>query len=476
MKYSRAPSKHLDEEVYHTTVLGLPAHVTEDEIDETLAQEAQDLGLMPAQCPVDIDGIASSFSATTIASDANHHSSIISQSTAPTSCSSSEHRPTTQSSFQSDKSPPQSAAPSVLSDLDKTRDSGFRKGFRRMAGFRRRRSSITASSTFTGINREMADTANSDRMSIKSDLKGPASIKSSKSSQSSPPVATKSNYEQPTSVDNEAFKRSMDCKDMLDLHARQVEEKNRFLEYQRAVLTHLRAQHQSAKMQKIAAQQQIVAEATEKVPNSDLDQVASLTMMQMDRAVDDLESRQLAEEMKMVKEFEAEKKTVMMRLRHMEAYCQNPTPPPPPVDLIPGQASSQEQALPERKVTDRDYHSLAQQYRERDAMDDLHASKINVLRGKQKKAAENFVMKKEREIDALKEQQAREIDDLETDALKEEDGVRIAFDLKRARLESRWRLQAHVVRSKMEKMTGFTHAPLPDVVAIEDQKNATSLG
>src|SRR5271156_1320347 len=168
---------------------------------------------------------------------------------------------------------------------------------------------------------------------------------------------------------------------------------------------------------------------------------ASLTMMQMDRAVDDLESRQLAEEMKMVKEFEAEKKTVMMRLRHMEAYCQNPTPPPPPVDLIPGQASSQEQALPERKVTDRDYHSLAQQYRERDAMDDLHASKINVLRGKQKKAAENFVMKKEREIDALKEQQAREIDDLETDALKEEDGVRIAFDLKRARLESRWRLQ-----------------------------------
>jgi hypothetical protein len=197
-------------------------------------------------------------------------------------------------------------------------------------------------------------------------------------------------------------------------------------------------------------------------------------MVQMDRAVDDLESRQLAEEMKMVKEFEADKKTVMMRLRHMEAYCQNPTPPPP-VDQIPGQTFSQEQALPERKVTDRDYHSLAQQYRERDAMDDLHASKINVLRGKQKKAAENFVMKKEREIDALKEQQVREIDDLEDDALKEEDGVRIAFGLKRARLESRWRLQAHVVRSKMEKITGLTYASLPDVVAIEDQK-ATGLG
>jgi hypothetical protein len=269
MKYSRSPSKHLDEEVYHTTVLGLLAHVTEDEIDEILAREAQDLGLMPIP-PVKIDGIASSISATTIESDANHHSSIISQSTAPTSCSSSECRPTTQSSFQSDKSPTQSAAPSVLSDLDKTRGLGFRKGFRRMAGFRKRRSAITTSSTLTGINREMADTANSDRMSIKSDLKGPASIKSSKSSWSSPPVATKSNYEQPTSVDNEAIKRSMDCKDMLDLHARQLEEKKRFLEYQRAVLTHLRAQYQSAKIQKIAAQRQIVAEATEKVPNSNL--------------------------------------------------------------------------------------------------------------------------------------------------------------------------------------------------------------
>lgn len=84
----------------------------------------------------------------------------------------------------------------------------------------------------------------------------------------------------------------------------------------------------------------------------------------------------------------------------MEAYCQNPTPPPTPVDPTSGRPSI-DITLPERKVTDRDYHNLAQQYRERDAMDTLHTSKINVLRGKQKRAVENLMRKKELGIENL---------------------------------------------------------------------------
>src|ERR1700744_3573744 len=98
-------------------------------------------------------------------------------------------------------------------------------------------------------------------------------------------------------------------------------------------------------------------------------------VLQNERAIEDLEARQLEDEMKMEQEHDLEKRAVMLRLRHMEAYCQNPTPPPTPVD--PSGRPSIDLVLPERKVTDKDYHNLAQQYRERDIMDTLHASKIN---------------------------------------------------------------------------------------------------
>jgi hypothetical protein len=178
--------------------------------------------------------------------------------------------------------------------------------------------------------------------------------------------------------------------------------------------------------------------------------------------VEELEARQLEEELKMQQEHEAEKKTVMTRLKHMEAYCQNPTPPPTPVDTSSGRPSI-DLALPERKVTDRDYHNLAQQYRERDAMDTLHTSKINVLRGKQKKAVEIFINKKEKEIEKLEREQAKELAQIEKDFAAQEDRLRAAFESKRLRLESRWQTQALIERTKMERATGLKYVALPAV-------------
>ena len=62
--------------------------------------------------------------------------------------------------------------------------------------------------------------------------------------------------------------------------------------------------------------------------------------------------------MKLQREHENDKQKAMVRLRYMEAYCQNPTPPPTSVDLTSGRPSIVP-ALPERKVTDKDYHNLA---------------------------------------------------------------------------------------------------------------------
>ena len=175
----------------------------------------------------------------------------------------------------------------------------------------------------------------------------------------------------------------------------------------------------------------------------------------------------------MQKEHEAEKRTVMTRLKHMEAYCQNPTPPPTPVDPTSGRPSL-DAVLPERKVTDRDYHSLAQQYRERDAMDDLHAAKINVLRGKQKKAVENLLRKKEKEVEDLERAQEKELQQVDKDFNAQEENLRSALASKRARLELRWRTQALIETTKTEKLNAPKHRPLSATTNVPNGHLATA--
>ena len=174
----------------------------------------------------------------------------------------------------------------------------------------------------------------------------------------------------------------------------------------------------------------------------------------------------------MQKDHSMEKQKAMMRLKHMEAYCQNPTPPPTPVDPILGRPSM-ETTLPGRRVTDKDYHNLAQQYRERDAMDDLHVSKINVLRGRQKKSVEAFANKKERELEKLETQQRTELQRIDKEYAAQEVNLVSALASKRSRLETRWRNQARLELTKAEKSTGLNHASLPDVVAIDEVSSTT---
>ena len=188
---------------------------------------------------------------------------------------------------------------------------------------------------------------------------------------------------------------------------------------------------------------------------------------QADRAVEVLQGRQLEEEMKMQQEHDIEKRMALIRLRHMEAYCQNPTPPPTPQDPVSGRASL-DSLLPERRVTEKDYHNLAQQYRERDAMETLHASKINVLRGKQKKAVENFMKKKEREIEALERDHQKHLDNLDVECSSREASFALVMNRRRIRLEARWRAQTLVERTKLERLTGLNYSPLPDFTTAGD--------
>ena len=178
--------------------------------------------------------------------------------------------------------------------------------------------------------------------------------------------------------------------------------------------------------------------------------------------------------MKLVDEFELAKRAILVRLRHMEAYVQNPTPPPNPQTSTLARNSA-ELNLPKRKVTDRDYHNLAQQYRERDAMETLHRSKIEVLRGKQNKALETFVAKKDRDLLVLKAEHAKAVKATDETHAQEEERMNDEFSEKRRRIEVRWRLQSSVERMKIERITGLKYAELPDVYIGSGNANGLSM-
>lgn len=193
------------------------------------------------------------------------------------------------------------------------------------------------------------------------------------------------------------------------------------------------------------------------------------TRHQNEKAVEELEARQLEDELKQQKEHELAKKAIQTRLKHMEAYCQTASPPQSPlhVDVENRPSVDSITTLPERHVTQQHYENMAQVYHDRDNMADLHASKINVLRGRQKKTLQNFVLKKEREIEQVEKEQEKELDSTDSEYAKQEAEIRQEFEVKRTRLEARWRLQALVEKTRMERSTGLKYEALPDVAAVE---------
>lgn len=172
--------------------------------------------------------------------------------------------------------------------------------------------------------------------------------------------------------------------------------------------------------------------------------------------------------MKQMKEHDAEKRAIQMRLRHMEAYCQTPSPPTSPIQSGFQRGSIDSTiTMPERHVTQQHYENLAQAYHVRDNMDALQASKITVLRGKQKRTLQNLMLKKERLIEQLEKEQQKELDLIDFEFSKQEAEIRQEFDVKRTKLESRWRLQTLIEKTRLEKSTGLKYECLPDIIAVE---------
>ncbi|RMZ80957.1 hypothetical protein DV738_g2363, partial [Chaetothyriales sp. CBS 135597] len=331
---------------------------------------------------------------------------------------------------------------------DKRGNSGFRLGLFKMTSFKKRKSMPPWSPTLTSLASEGIPTQDSsDEASQQSADKSLGSLESSKSSWSNLDSAPKSSYEHVAVSDADALQRGLECQAMLELRRRQLAERDRFLDFQETLLGRLGAYREEAKAAKRRLHQRAVQEHQQKI----------------DKAVDDLETRQLEEEMKLQREHELEKQRAMVRLRHMEAYCRS--------QMLPAAAAAgpaADAALPERRVTQKNYHNLAQQYRERDSMGDLHASKVNVLRGKQNKTVENLIRKGMQEIERMKKAHERELEAIDKEYAGQEDRIRLGLASKRARLETRWRMQALITRTQAEQRTGLKHTALPDVTASQE--------
>ena len=134
-----------------------------------------------------------------------------------------------------------------------------------MTGFRKRKTAgLTTSSALSSISSDAGTNASGD-LSIKSDLKSPLSLKSSKSSWSQPISGPKSSCEHQQFPDPEALKRSMECKEMLNLQMAQLGQKARFLRYQAGLISDLREQCDRVKAGKRTRWDRLIAEQFDKV-------------------------------------------------------------------------------------------------------------------------------------------------------------------------------------------------------------------
>jgi hypothetical protein len=263
---SRCRQKMIDEDVFRAAVLRSPPDLSEDELDHRLELEARVLGLQWR--PQSADHLTSSISAMTISSDFDRQSSAVSQSTNPTSCSSSDRRPThiLPATYPQSNSPPRSETPSIHSITEK-RSSIFRNGIRRISVFRKRRSGISISAnTPIGTEQDTDEADLVDRGLSKEILDSPLSTTSRKSSWSmSTPLAVRSNVGEITPDDKEATTRTEECTALRELQAQQGNERDRFLQFQSKYLNDMRVEYEQSKKQKVEAQAAAVRAAKTKV-------------------------------------------------------------------------------------------------------------------------------------------------------------------------------------------------------------------
>ncbi|CAI6094033.1 unnamed protein product [Clonostachys chloroleuca] len=161
-----------------------------------------------------------------------------------------------------------------------------------------------------------------------------------------------------------------------------------------------------------------------------------------------LEDRQVAAEMELRNTLEQSERSVKIRLKHMEAYCE-------------GLGRSPSTDMPQRTVTERDLRELGQQYNLRDNMERLHQSKINVMRDRQAKRMEELLDRQEVELENNTAKRQEELESLISQHALELEEVDNLCKSRQERLRKRWELSVEVLCKETEKTDGLRYAQIP---------------
>lgn len=228
----------------------------------------------------------------------------------------------------------------------------------------------------------------------------------------------------------ECEKRSSAHPSMVDLMLSQVQEKQRLLDFRTSAESSLKARH--------AAEE--VALLNKKAEDEEVLKV------QHSKAVSQLEDHQIAEELDLRTSLQQAEKSIKVRIKHMEAYCdglgQNPT----------------ESTLPPRVVTEQNLRDLGHQYNLRDDMERQHQSKINMMRDRQSKKMENLLEKHEEDVEAQANADQTAKEEMCKRHKQEEDQFHNIFDGRQARTTARWALAIEVLCKELQEQDGLRYA------------------
>ena len=230
----------------------------------------------------------------------------------------------------------------------------------------------------------------------------------------------------------EAEERSKGHESFRALQESQRDEMKRFLEFESSVTDKMHSRHQEQK---------------EALIERHRDQEDKMKERHA-KTASHLEDRQVAAEMELRASLEQSERSVRIRLKHMEAYCDGLG------------RNEQHSEMPQRTVTERDLRELGQQYNLRDNMERMHQSKINVMRDRQAKRMEELLDRQEAELDKLGVKRQEELEDLAAQFAHETDAVSGLFGSRRERLQRRWELAMEVLTKDLEEKEQTKYAQL----------------
>lgn len=247
----------------------------------------------------------------------------------------------------------------------------------------------------------------------------------------------------------EALERSARSPELNSLRAQQINERDRFCSFERKMKWLMWTRHGQAKIDLLERYDELQNKMRERHM----------------RTAAHLDDRQVAAEMELRASLKQAERSVQIRLRHMEAYC----------DGLGRDGASSGGDGPARVVTERDLRELGQQYNLRDDMERLHQSKINVMRDKQAKQMEQLAVRQESEMEALAGKMNAEMMGLEVEFGGEEEGFMAVFRERRERVKGRWVIVADIEKKRLEQRMGVKYATLPVVQWPEASKTGDGL-